>query len=327
MHQLLPLSAFTKKQCTNGGKTTCLGVLSLLLALESIYGEDVFIFDTVRGLKSFQVHVHIEAPDEITVSTKLNSSSDLETAGNDIDEFSYSFEVKYLPPIVLTYRRAVSGSVSPHIDVPSIRSYNDERLHENFQQNNHECCICFSEYAGTEFISLPCQHFFCQICMKTYSSIHVHEGTVNMLQCPDAKCRGIVPPGVLKRLLSDEEYESFCTLCGGPRHVGDNCLDPELKLKILQERQNSSLLKGKKKHRERDRINELLSIKEILRVAKLCPSCKMAVSRIGGCNKMFCTNCGQYFCYQCNQAINEPTAHESLSTTAACCSEASSTLW
>ena len=45
-------------------------------------------------------------------------------------------------------RRAVSGSVSPDIDVPFLRSYNNERLNENFQQSIHECCICFSEYAG-----------------------------------------------------------------------------------------------------------------------------------------------------------------------------------
>ena len=174
-----------------------------------------------------QVHVHIEAPNGITVTTKLNSSGDLKTTDNNMDDFSYSFQVQYLPPIVLTCllpksypshlppyftitvqwldsakianlcsmldsiwneqpgqevlyqwvewlnssslfslgfekeitlgpygkklamdRRAVSGSVSPDIDVPFIRSYNAERLHENFQQNIHECCICFSEYAG-----------------------------------------------------------------------------------------------------------------------------------------------------------------------------------
>lgn len=45
-------------------------------------------------------------------------------------------------------RRAVSGSVSPDVDVPFIRSYNEEKFHENFLKTLHECLICFSEYAG-----------------------------------------------------------------------------------------------------------------------------------------------------------------------------------
>lgn len=212
-------------------------------------------------------------------------------------------------------RRAVSKCVSPDVDVPFIRRYNDERLHENFQKNLHKCCICFSEYAGkfwtlstvffcryslysifsymfwnflysfslllrvllgTEFVRLPCLHFFCFKCMKSYSNTHVKEGTISKLQCPGEKCMGMIPPSVLKRLLGDEEYEqwellmlrkslesmsdavycprceslctedadqhaqcskcffSFCTLCKDRRHVGVECMTPELKLKILE---------------------------------------------------------------------------------------------
>lgn len=44
--------------------------------------------------------------------------------------------------------RAVSGAVSLDFDIPSLRSYNNERNHENFLKELHECCICFSVYAG-----------------------------------------------------------------------------------------------------------------------------------------------------------------------------------
>lgn len=179
-----------------------------------------------------QVHVDIESPNGITVTTKLNSSGDVKTIdNNNTRDFSYSFSVQYLPPIVLTCllpksypshlppyftlsvqwldstkianlclmldsiwkaqegqevmyqwvewlsssslsclgfdneitlghydtrhledRRAVSGSVSPDVDVPYIRSFNDERRHVNFLQNLSECCICFTEYPGVLII-------------------------------------------------------------------------------------------------------------------------------------------------------------------------------
>ncbi|KAL5551021.1 hypothetical protein UlMin_001197 [Ulmus minor] len=396
-----------------------------LLAMESIYGDNVIILDRQRDLRSFQIHIHIEAPNGITVTTKLNSSGDPKSVSNNTDDFTYSFEVQYLPPIVLTCllpksypshlppyftlsvhwldsikvsnlcskldaiwmeqqgqevlyqwvewltssslsslgfdkeiilgpygmrhvgdRRAVSRSVSPDDDVPFIRSYNDKRLLENFLQNLHECFICLSEYAGTEFIRLPCHHFLCWTCMKTYSNMHVSEGTVNKLQCPNPTCGVMIPPSLLKLLLSHEEYErwesltlqktldsmsdivycprcempciededqhaqcskcffSFCTLCEERRHVGVECMTPEMKLKFLQDRQSSSQLKGEQKRKEREMINELLSVKEILRDAKQCPSCKMAISKTEGCNKMVCNNCGQFFCYRCNKAID-----------------------
>ncbi|GER43693.1 E3 ubiquitin-protein ligase RNF14 [Striga asiatica] len=399
-----------------------------LLAMESIYGEKLYILENQGGLKRFQVHIHVEVPQGLSITTKFNNSGFVEKGREDISDFSYSFKVEYLPPIILTcllpksypskcapkftiyvqwlehtkisrlcseldsiwarnagqeviYQwvdwlhnctlsylgfdseillgpygvrhddrqeemRAISGSASPNIDIPTLKSYNDEKLYEIFCRNIQECSICLSEFAGSEFIKLPCQHFFCEKCLKSFTSINVMDGTVFKIKCPESKCDGIIPPGLIKRLLEEEEFErweslllektlesmkdvvycprcetgcledkdhlaqcskcyySFCSLCMDKRHVGVECMTPEIKLKVLAERQKSSSMGSDQRRREQAMINDLLSLKEIFASTKRCPNCNLAIVRSEGCNKMVCHNCGQYFCYLCSKAIS-----------------------
>ncbi|GFZ15469.1 NDR1/HIN1-like 8 [Actinidia rufa] len=205
-----------------------------LLVMESICGDNIFILDKQKGLRSFEIHIHAKAPSELTIFAKLTSSSDLESQTENSNEFSYSFKVQYLPPIVLSCllpksypshlspyftisvqwldsgkisnlcsmldsiwkgqpgqeviygwvewlqtsslsylgfdkeivlgpyglrcngdRRAISRSITPDVDIPSLKIYNDEQRHENFFRNFHECCICFSEFAVTLMTFAP----------------------------------------------------------------------------------------------------------------------------------------------------------------------------
>ncbi|XP_078163076.1 NDR1/HIN1-like 8 isoform X1 [Carex rostrata] len=410
-----------------------------VLALEAIYQDNIVILDHQEGLRSFQIFVHCEVPDGITVSAKFHSAGTSNIKGmqteaevassSSYDEgFLYSFKVTYLPPIILTIvlpksypshhspyftistqwldksrilslcamldtiwrdqpgqevvfqwtewlhgsalshlgfaeevalwgpndnmvltdYRAISENVVPERVIPFLMGYNEKKCHEAFLSNIHQCLICFSEYLGSEFIKLPCQHIFCSNCMETYSKMHVKEGSVTKLSCPTSKCGAHVPPVVLKRLLGDQDYErweslllqrtldsmsdvvycprcetacledsktndaqcskclfSFCTLCNDRRHVGEKCMDAEARLRILQERmQPGGARTNEQLRKEKELINELLSVKEALKDAKQCPSCKMAISRTEGCNKMVCSNCDQFFCYKCNKAID-----------------------
>ncbi|EOA11979.1 hypothetical protein CARUB_v10012737mg [Capsella rubella] len=388
----------------------------------------MFIFDRHKDMRYFQLHVHVDATSEYTVSAELNLNDD---ASQDSKGFLYSFKAHHLPPIVLscllpkTYpshlppyflisvqwmnpdtiaslcsaldsiwmqqpgrevlyqwidwlqnsslshlafdeqillgpygavsctrdKRAVSGSCSPDSDIPYIKSYDEGKRRDSFLRGFHECVICFSEYAGFDFVKLPCQHFFCMKCMKIYA-----KGIVKKLQCPDSECGEIVPPGILKKLMSDEAFESwetlmmqktpesmtritycprcgtqciededqlalcskchfsFCTLCKGKRHVGVACMSQERKLQILQDRQGYALLGVEQRRKDQEIINEIMSVKVIMESAKQCPSCNIAISKTGGCNKMLCNNCGEYFCYRCNKAIINGYAHFSEGT-------------
>lgn len=96
---------------------------------------------------------------------------------------------------------------------------------------------------------------------------------------------------------------NFCSLCKGARHVGQECMSPEARLRILEARQKGVRSGEDKMRQEQNYVNELLNLKYMKDTAKQCPSCKMAISKVEGCNKVTCGNCGQYFCYRCNKAI------------------------
>ncbi|KAG8066055.1 hypothetical protein GUJ93_ZPchr0004g39385 [Zizania palustris] len=106
-------------------------------------------------------------------------------------------------------KRALSHNAAPDVLIPRMMRHNDDKCHEAFLHAIHDCMICFSQLPGIDFIKLPCHHFFCLKCMQTYCKMHVKEGTVVKLLCPDTKCGCVVPPNILKRLLVDDEFERW----------------------------------------------------------------------------------------------------------------------
>ncbi|KAL6634948.1 hypothetical protein ACP70R_027619 [Stipagrostis hirtigluma subsp. patula] len=245
--------------------------------------------------------------------------------------------------------RAIGRNRSLDATIPMMRSYSEERSQEIFDQTIHNCGVCLDENTGRNFVQLPCNHSFCVKCMESYCSIHVKEGSVTRLACPDTACRVPLPPAVLRRLLGEDGYArweslalrrtldtmpdvtycprcsaacvaagddaqcpacffTFCARCGERRHVGDPCVPAEAKLEDLLERSKqeasaSAATSDERRRREQRRIEELLSLREVLRSTRRCPSCGMAIAKTQGCNKVVCDSCGKAFCYRCNRAI------------------------
>ncbi|KAK1305062.1 hypothetical protein QJS10_CPB11g00112 [Acorus calamus] len=211
-----------------------------VLALKAIYGKDVYVLDAKDGLRLFQIHIHIDVPDEFSVSAKLDSSRErlkfvgkssmldtiwLEQPGQDV---IYQW-VEWLQRSSLSYLGYDNGVILDLSDMPYLE---DKRA-------------------------------------------------------------------VTKSVSPDVDIPSMMSHCS------------------YQERQDSSRLQDDQRRREQDLINEILSIEEILKDAKRCPSCKIAIYRTFGCNKMMCRNCGQYFCYLCNKAISGDD-HFGLGITTTC---------
>jgi len=52
------------------------------------------------------------------------------------------------------------------------------------------------------------------------------------------------------------------------------------------------------------RVTEYESILSIRKLCTYCPSCGIPISKSEGCNKMICSRCGNFFCFNCGQKIS-----------------------
>ncbi|CAM9693100.1 unnamed protein product [Discosporangium mesarthrocarpum] len=83
----------------------------------------------------------------------------------------------------------------------------DQRV---FDKSTQLCPICFDEQPGKSFERLyPCKHAFCLECVGHYCQMHIKDGTVQMLTCPEPSCKETLHPAVVKRAVGDEEYDRW----------------------------------------------------------------------------------------------------------------------
>ena len=208
----------------------------------------------------------------------------------------------------------------------------------NTESVSELCCgICADVKPVESFVTCDGKdpHMMCSDCLKSYwkesilgSSARESSSKKSMNQCPYGDCHinmntleSIIGEANVKlynrRAVSNIDGFFYCpnTSCDGwgfrPKNVGivrcNKCLEPFCS-SCLHFQGHPGLTCEENK----DRITPIdkKSEEAIAKMAVRCPSCNMAVSQTGGCNKMTCS-CGKYFCYQCGEAVPQmnPYSH------------------
>lgn len=78
-----------------------------------------------------------------------------------------------------------------------------------FRQGMHTCGVCLEEQRGDRFVRLDCGHVFCGDCLGEQARLHVKEGSLDALKCPEPGCKDPLSVHVLRRLLEPEAFDRW----------------------------------------------------------------------------------------------------------------------
>ena len=90
---------------------------------------------------------------------------------------------------------AYSPSQQPPANVEELLmkllQYNAVEKQHAFQAGTWSCGICFEQFPGSCCIqaSLKCGHVYCRSCMAQHCGLHVKEGSLEFLRCPEPDCK------------------------------------------------------------------------------------------------------------------------------------------
>lgn len=87
--------------------------------------------------------------------------------------------------------------------------HNLAREREAFQRSSVLCLICMTEMLGSRFSALHCGHYWCRDCLSSMARVHISDGSVLSLRCPDPDCGESLTPDVVKELVDPQEFERW----------------------------------------------------------------------------------------------------------------------
>ncbi|KAG6371651.1 hypothetical protein JVT61DRAFT_9365 [Boletus reticuloceps] len=77
---------------------------------------------------------------------------------------------------------------SPQLLLTPLHAYASLSKSDEFAHTSYLCAICLSERKGVHCLALSCGHVFCRSCLVDMWGLHVKEGQVSRVGCPEPNC-------------------------------------------------------------------------------------------------------------------------------------------
>ena len=94
--------------------------------------------------------------------------------------------------------------------VKMLKMHNEDQELKIFQKSIFDCNVCFCEKTGKQCMKFtPCNHVFCNDCMKSYFEVQIKEGQMSNLICPMDKCTNQALPTQVQSLVSAKSFQLY----------------------------------------------------------------------------------------------------------------------
>lgn len=91
-----------------------------------------------------------------------------------------------------------------------VHEFDVSKQKEVFDNTPFPCDICFNEKYGKNCIKFKdCGHVYCDSCLTSYFDIHIKDGNMKALTCPEPGCDSQAFPAQIKNLVSSQDFERY----------------------------------------------------------------------------------------------------------------------
>ena len=98
----------------------------------------------------------------------------------------------------------------PMLILPILVEYDRRQKEQLFADSFFDCEICFMSLQGSKCLKGGvCGHIHCRDCLKTHVSTKIGSGNVTKIDCPNGDCKELIPPHIVKELVTVEVFERY----------------------------------------------------------------------------------------------------------------------